>query len=1086
MKKLLKAASLGLALFTLLANMNISAFAEMTEPYETEETGTIPSYSAAFSLTNNMRSVIITPSVDFYTSPEDDEAAVSVQLDTVYQNAVDIGLNTVFIRTVADDCSYYSTDMNKIGENDYISLAISKADTYGLDVFLIYNIDYVLSECGNISDATDTLISETHRFALKYKADGIILDDYYSQRSGESFGNYMAVGSGIGYENWLYDSTEYFFRTACDVIHATDNSIAVGLMVNDMWANSTSNEAGSETADSTQALYDGFADTKSFVEKGYVDFTVVKSYGSLTDGNLPFEKVTGWWGTLSADSSIPMYVVHYNEKIGTSSTGWGGEDQLLRQLSTAKDITGYGGSVFNSYASLTANPLNSTTTLTQFYSNQINEETLFEDLVMTSPSRLKYTTEEPVAEFMGSFDENFDVYFNGSKIELNKAGNFYLEKDLAIGNNKFTITHKGKTYTYNIERKITVMKSVDDSIGEGKTLKVEGGTKIQLSAIAYKGATVTASINGKVITLKQTSTTLDNDDLNSYYARFKGTYTVPDGIIGEEQNLGMITVVGTYKGYTMTMYGSKVKVNALPEPPKEEITAEIYDQDSAGSGEVVGTIDPIKTESEAVTFVKALNNYTFVYNAKTTGAVLTPDFGQLPAGTLDYYLSTSGSYYITESGKRFNSSDVTLAEGFGLGDNKLFVRSVGTSGGDSYIKIQLDDKVSYNVETIGNTYYTAYDGDYNVDNFTADYVYITFDNVTSVTKLPSFEYNLVFSSGKWETVTVNGVPKFRLVLKLRQPGVYMGSGAYYDSEGCLILTFQVPTNVISNLNIVIDPGHGYGVSADKFDPGAIGHVTEQKVNLAVAKSLTSKLKDMGVNAVRLKTESTFLLTASRPSYARQYGCDLYISLHSNKVTTNSEARGVEVYYFTPYSQPLAAAISAEIANYFQNNVYSDGANKNRGAKYSYYWVTEQQDFPSVLVEMGFVSNLEDAMALADSDHQAGIAKAIINGINTYLSRSSISYSTNGNDSAGEGGGEVTTSPAETEAPEDSSEPEETTTTPGTTDENDAIPDDESQETIGSDDDEVPEEGEEIPEDEDGEEIPADEEEAIEEEEPPIE
>lgn len=1062
MKKFLKAASMAVALFTLFANMNTAAFAEAAaDSGETEETGTMPEYSAAFSLTNNMRSVIITPTVDFLTSEEDDEAAVSVQLDAVYQNAVDIGLNTVFIRTASDECSYYNADMNKTKETDYISLALSKAETYGLDAFLIYNIDKVLAKCSDITEATDLLISETHRFALKYKPDGIVLDDYYSSRNSESFGNYMEVGSGIGYENWLYDSTEFFFQTACDVIHQTDNSIAVGLMVNDVWANASSNDAGSDTADSVQALYDGFADTKSFVEKGYVDFTVVRSYGSLTDSSLPFEKVTGWWGTLSAESSIPMYVVHYNEKIGTSAAGWGGEDQILRQLSTAKDIAGYGGSVFNSYASLAANPFNSTTTLTQFYGNEINEETLFEDLVMTSPSRLKYTTEEPVAEFMGSFDENFDVYFNGSKIELNKAGNFYLQKDLSIGSNKFTITHKGKTYIYNIERKITVMKSVDDSIGEGKTLKVEGGTKIQLSAIAYKGSTVTASINGKVITLKQTTTTLDNDDLNSYYARFKGTYTVPDGVIGEVQDLGMITVVGTYKGYTMTMYGSKVKVNALPEPPKENISAEIYDQDSAGSGEVVGTIDPIKSETEAVTLVKTLNNYTFVYNAKTTGAVLSPDFGQLPAGTLDYYLSTSGSYYITESGKRFNASDASLVDGCGFGENKLYVRSVGTTGGDSYIKIQLDDKVSYNVETVGNSYYTAYDGDYNVDNFTATHVYVTFDNVTSVTKLPSFEYNLVFSAGKWETVNVNGVPKFRLVLQLRQPGVFMGSGAYYDSEGCLILTFQVPTNVISNLNIVIDPGHGYGVSADKFDPGAIGHVTEQKVNLAVAKQLTAQLKALGVNAVRLQTESSFLLSASRPTYARQYGCDLYISLHSNKVTTNSDARGVEVYYFTPYSQPLAAAISAEIANYYQYNVYSDGANKNRGAKYSYYWVTEQQDFPSVLVEMGFVSNLEDAMALADSDHQAGIAKAIINGINTYLSRSSISYSTNGNDSAGNGGG-TATEPAETTAPEDTSEPVETTT--GTTDENDALPDDEPQETIPTTDDVTPDDGEEIPDD----------------------
>jgi N-acetylmuramoyl-L-alanine amidase len=58
--------------------------------------------------------------------------------------------------------------------------------------------------------------------------------------------------------------------------------------------------------------------------------------------------------------------------------------------------------------------------------------------------------------------------------------------------------------------------------------------------------------------------------------------------------------------------------------------------------------------------------------------------------------------------------------------------------------------------------------------------------------------------------------------------------------------------------------------------------------------------------------------------------------------------------------------------------------------YSYMWTTKQQDFPSVLLEMGFVSNYEDAMALANPTHQDGIAQAIVDGIVEYLQRSTIS------------------------------------------------------------------------------------------------
>jgi N-acetylmuramoyl-L-alanine amidase len=317
----------------------------------------------------------------------------------------------------------------------------------------------------------------------------------------------------------------------------------------------------------------------------------------------------------------------------------------------------------------------------------------------------------------------------------------------------------------------------------------------------------------------------------------------------------------------------------------------------------------------------------------------------------------------------------------------------GTFGGNSYFEIALDTKISYNVETVGLAFRRDWGSDFNISSFDAEYVYITFDNITSVTKLPSFEANLVFSSGRWEQVVVDGVAKFRLILQLRTSGVYAGNGAYYNTAGNLMLTFPVMTNSLAGKTIVIDPGHG--VTATGFDPGAIGHITEFSANLAVAERVEAQLAALGARVIRLRTEEAFFPTRDRPVAARGHGVDIFISIHSNRVAGNPEARGTEVFYYTPFSQPLAAAISESVAGYFTNNVYSDGENKNRGAKSSYFWVTVQQDFPSVLVELGFVSNIEDAMALANEEHQDGIADAIVRGIRAYLSRSPISYSPDG-------------------------------------------------------------------------------------------
>lgn len=989
--------------------------------------------SFMFTLPDHMRASVLTPSVDFLLSEENTEESAAAELEEIFAEFSEIGLNTVVINTVCEDRSYYSIDMNeKDGVFDPTEIALRIAYNYGISPYLVLDLSHLTADASDNPSLIDTLISRVHRFALKYPCDGIILDDYYLRRNIESFSGYMEDGSGIGYTNWLYDTAEQLFSTAAEVIHSTDNSVAVGFMINDMWANASVNDLGSETADSVQAYYDGYSDTKGFIEKGYVDFALLRAYGSLTDGMLPFENVTGWWGTLASDYEIPMYIIHYNEKIGTDAAGWNSEDQLLKQLTVAEKIDSYRGSVFNSYQRLTQNPLGTTSTLTAYFNENINKDALFEDLKMVSPAKLSFTTSEPTVTFMGSFDSNFPVYFNNSPITLNDAGNFYFSRDLNVGMNTFTVTHKSKTYTYKIERKIIVMKTISASISEGKTLRVEGGTKINLSVTAYTGSKVYGIVNGQTVPMSESEIRTDDEDVNSSYVRYTGTYTVPEGIIGQEQNLGTIKICGSNSGYSKEVIGANVIVNALPEPIVEQ-KAELIDANSVGSGEVIGTLESVYTSSEPVKYVRVNTNYTMIYDGKTADDIPSPEFSPLPAGTIEPYSSTSGGYYLTASGKRISTESAELIDGSGIDRNALIVKSVGTSGGESYIRIGLEHKTGFNMRLIGNSYYTAWDGDYNLTSLTATHLYITFENLTSVTKLPSFENNMVFRSGKWDTVTESNGTKFRLILELRQPGVYFGHSARYDENGDLMLCFKVPTNLLSGLTIVVDPGHGYGKTAGSYDPGAVGEVIEQEVVLAIAKELTSELQAAGANVIRLKTENPtpFLLTRKRPGFARDYGCDLYLSIHANKA--NATARGVEAYYFTSYSQPLAASISSSLAAYYANSVYTDGANKNRGAKYSYFSVTLPQDFPSVLIETGFVDQIDDAMALASPTHQKGIAKAIVTGVKNYIARSSISYASEGATHVEEPTiPEETTTSEETTSPEETTAPEETTVSEETT------------------------------------------------------
>lgn len=979
MKRIITGVISGLLAAVMLAG---TVFAEAAVPYESGGDTVVKdstednsgSFSSELSqdmilLQESMKAVFLTPEEDFPINGDG--------LSEIYSEILGYGMNAVIFKTSDENGVYYDLDLS---EQDNLNNAITLAHQSNLCVYLTLDvgrfIDDLTEQGGGLKEGFSAGI---HKFAMKYSCEGILLTDYYTYDTANMYAEYLRSGSGIGYENWLYETNEYIIRSISEVVHKTSNTTALGLYIEDMWANSSVNSEGSETQDTVQAMYDGFCNTKKYVEEQYPDFTLVKAYGSTESTEMNFKNVVSWWNDLGVKNDVKTYVCHINERIG-NRTGWN-EDQLLRQLAVMEELDGINGSAFNSFQSLRENPLDSTNTLLKYFNEQINTDSLWENLEMISPTQLQFVTYDKTVKFAGTFDENFDVYLDGKKITLNEAGNFYIQKDLAVGRNTFVIQHKGKQFKYVIDRKVEVIKS----IGTTTDIKVEGGTKITLQAVAYSGSNVSASINGKIINLQAKSNS-EVTDVNGSYSEYVGYYTTPDGIIGKEQALGKITYYANYSGIEKYMTGGSVTVEAKPEPPKVDIEVNIKDQSSAGTGEVVGTIDPIKTESDYVTYIRVLEDYTKVYDPMMTGMVPSPVFIESPKGTLDYYKSTVDGYIISTSGKRYRAEDVKLFNDVGLDLNALEVLSAGNMNGKSFIKMKLRYKSSFNVTTSVD-YSEGIYGPFKVDSFTPEYVYITFDNITSVTKLPDFSSCALFSEGEWETVTVDGIPKFRMKLKLRQAGIYGGVYATYDKDGNLLLQFRVITPSLAGKVIVIDPGHGVKEDGN-LDPGAIGEVTEQSITVAVSKQLAKALEAQGAVVYRLDTENQYYNTRYRSNYARTYDADLYISLHCNSAE-NQSAHGVEVYYFTPFSQPLAESINDNLAAYYDSEWYNDGTNSSRGDKYSYYMMTLEQSVPSVMVEMGFVSNAKECLLMANSENQEGMANAIMKGIEEFFNRSTL-------------------------------------------------------------------------------------------------
>jgi hypothetical protein len=113
----------------------------------------------------------------------------------------------------------------------------------------------------------------------------------------------------------------------------------------------------------------------------------------------------------------------------------------------------------------------------------------------------------------------------------------------------------------------------------------------------------------------------------------------------------------------------------------------------------------------------------------------------------------------------------------------------------------------------------------------------------------------------------------------------------------------------------------------------------------------------------------------RVAYASGRDPLVFVSVHCNSATSSS-GHGTECFYFTRFSQNLAS--------HFSSNVASALGTKDRGDMIGRYYVTRTQEYPSVLGELGFVSNESDYYKLIKSSYQRDIAEAIADSISSYL------------------------------------------------------------------------------------------------------
>jgi N-acetylmuramoyl-L-alanine amidase len=166
--------------------------------------------------------------------------------------------------------------------------------------------------------------------------------------------------------------------------------------------------------------------------------------------------------------------------------------------------------------------------------------------------------------------------------------------------------------------------------------------------------------------------------------------------------------------------------------------------------------------------------------------------------------------------------------------------------------------------------------------------------------------------------------------------------------------------------VVIDPGHG---GHDKG--GQWGLVYEKHLALDIATRLENEVKKRGFRTVMTRRSDYFISLPERVRIASRYSDAIFVSVHTN-YTWRQDASGLETFYYSGQSQPLAS--------YVHSGIMSKVRAVNRGVKTARFYVIRNTTCPSILVECGFVSNPSERERMKQAWFRQALAEGIADGI----------------------------------------------------------------------------------------------------------
>ncbi|MFK4301031.1 MULTISPECIES: family 10 glycosylhydrolase [unclassified Paenibacillus] len=204
-----------------------------------------------------------------------------------------------------------------------------------------------------------------------YDIDGVHLDDYFYPYSGtfDDDATFQAYNANkiSNKGDWRRDNVNSFVRDLGKSIHASKSKVQFGISPFGVWRNKSQDLTGSDTKAGVTAYDTTFADVRTWINKGWIDYVAPQIYWSIGFPAAGYDKLVAWWSNEVKNSDVKLYIGHSPYKIGTPEKGWQSAEELIKQLKLNENYNQIKGDIYFSAQHLRKNPYGLIQLLQNYY-----------------------------------------------------------------------------------------------------------------------------------------------------------------------------------------------------------------------------------------------------------------------------------------------------------------------------------------------------------------------------------------------------------------------------------------------------------------------------------------------------------------------------------------------------------------------------------------------------------------------------------------------------------------------------------------------------------------------------------------------